>query len=293
MVLPTDDLGVVLVLQRRSPGIVHAFRIEDGGHRVAPLPAVGQQGETEVGEESTNAFGHGFASSPTGFVRFLFQVTQRGSPPHGEVDGRCPRCLVVVALLERRDHVEVVAWIGVALLVNRLDAFHAVFIQGNGGDAGGSSRAFLGPHHDGFGLPCSRMNGHATHRGDAVENEGDTVAFAHLSDGFSILRDAAAGLIVADEQGFVAATFELLFKFVQVKRPAPLVLQVLHVAELTANIRDSLAELAVGGDQDEIVVAEAVGDDHLHGGGAATGDDHDLVAVLAGPGLSFHLGRRG
>ena len=201
--------------------------------------------------------------------------------------------MVVVALLERRDHVEVVAWIRVALLVNGVDAFHAVFIQGNGGDAGGSRRAFLRTHHDGLGLPCSRMYGHATHRRDAIENKRDTVAFAHFCDGFGILRDAAACFVVADEQGFVAAAFELLLQFIQVKRPAPFVLQLFHVAELTADIGDSLTELAVGGHQDEVVVAEAVGDDHLHGGRAAAGDDHDLVTVLAGPGLCFHLGRRG
>ncbi len=62
-------------------------------------------------------------------------MVKGGPPTHGEVDGGRPRCLVVVALLEGRDHVEVVARVGVSLLVNGVDAFNAVFIQGDGRNA--------------------------------------------------------------------------------------------------------------------------------------------------------------
>jgi len=98
---------------------------------------------------------------------------------------------------------------------------------------------------------------------------------------------------VTDEQGFVASSFELLFDFIVVKRAAPFVLQVLHVAKPLADIGDALPKLPVGRDEDEVVAPESVGDDHLHGGGAATAHDDDLVAVFAGPRLGLHFRFRG
>ena len=110
------------------------------------------------------------------------------------------------------------------------------------------------------------------------------MAFAHLGDGFGVLRDAA-GFVMANQQGLVAATLELLFEFVKVKRAAPFVLKLFHVAELAADVCHSLTELSVGGNEDQVVVSKAVGDDHLHGGGTASRDHNDTVAVLPGPGL--------
>ena len=87
----------------------------------------------------------------------------------------------------------------------------------------------------------------------------------------------------ADQQRFVATSFELLLEFVQIKRAPPLVLELLHVAKLPANVGDALTKLSVGGNQDEVVVAEPVGDDHLHGGRPAARYDHHTVPVLARP----------
>ena len=111
------------------------------------------------------------------------------------------------------------------------------------------------------------------------------MAFAHLGDGLGVLCNAAAGFVVANEEGFVATTLELLFKFVEVKRAAPLVLELFDVAKLAADVGHSLTEFSIGWDEDKVVVSETVGDDHFHRSRAASGDDDDLVAVFAGPRL--------
>ena len=45
MVLSPDDLGIVLLLERRPPRIIDAFGVEDGGDRIAALTAVSEQCE--------------------------------------------------------------------------------------------------------------------------------------------------------------------------------------------------------------------------------------------------------
>ena len=193
--------------------------------------------------------------------------------------------MVVVALLEGRDHVEVVARVGIALLMNGLDAFNTVFVDGDGRNARGACRALLGAHDHGLSLPLGGMHGHATNRRDAVEDERDVVAFAHFSDGFGVLCDAAAGFVVANQQGFIATTLKLLFEFVEVKGATPFVFELFYVAELTADVRHTFTELSVGGDEHQVVVSKTIRDDHLHRGGSASRDHDDTVAVLSGPGL--------
>ncbi len=127
------------------------------------------------------------------------------------------------------------------------------------------------------------MNRHSTHRRDAVEDEGNVVPFTHFSDGFSVLGDAAAGFVVANEQRFIAATFKLLFQLIEVKGASPIVFELLHITELSANVGHPLSEFSIRGNEHEVVVAKPVGDDHFHGRCTAARNDDHTVPVFSSP----------
>ena len=272
-----------MLLQARPPRIVDPLWVQDGGHGVAALPCVSQELEPGVGEQATHAVGHLGAARPARFNAFLAQRVEGSAPAHGEVDGGGPRRLVVVALLERGNHVQVVDGIAVALHADGLGALDKALGDGDGGDAGRAGRALLCTHHHGLCLPRFGMDGQAADRRDAVKDEGHVVAFAHFSEGGRVLGDRGAGFVVADGQALVAAFGEFLLDFVEVEGAAPLVLDVLEGAEAVGHVGDALAELPVGRHQHAVARPEAVRHDHLHRGGARAGHDDDLVAVLTGP----------
>jgi len=113
---------------------------------------------------------------------------------------------------------------------------------------------------------------------------------AHFCDGFSVLSDACAGFIVANQHRFVAFTLQLSFHFSKIESPTPFTLQVLDIAKPAADICHTLSKFTVGWDEHKVVGSEAIRNHHFHCSGPTAGNDDHFVAVITRPRLRFTMG---